>query len=103
MVAEIVHRLNATLHEKSRLSIATTLNEHGRLSFIELRELLGMTDGNLCVHVRTMEKKGYIDRRKTVKNGKSRTTCRLSEKGKAALQTYVEEMERLVKSVREHS
>ena len=34
MVAEIVHRLNATLHEKSRLSIATTLNECGIPDFV---------------------------------------------------------------------
>ena len=100
MVSEIVHRLDATLHERSRLSIATTLWEHGILSFAQLKKLLGMTDGNLCIHMRTLERKGYLRRSKRFRKGKPQTQCRLSEKGKKALHAYIDDMERLVSTVR---
>ena len=99
--AKIVHRLDPTLHEKSRLSIATTLSKHPILSFIQLKNLLGMTDGNLCVHMKTLERKGYLHKAKEVRGGRPQTVCELSENGKKALRDYLSDLEKLVSSVRE--
>ena len=98
--AKIVHRLDPTLHEKSRLSIAPTLSKHRILSFIELKNMLGMTDGNLCVHMKTLEKKGYITKAKEVRGGRSLTICELSDDGREALRGYLADLEQLVDSVR---
>lgn len=103
MVARIVHQLDSTLHEKSKLSIATALHKHGLLSFTELKNLLGMTDGNLCVHVRTLERRGYLDRQKNRKQGKTHTVCRLSDAGRQALEMYLDQIEVLVRRVREQN
>ena len=101
MVARIVHELDPTLHERSRLAIATALREHEKLSFTELRELLGMTDGNLCIHVRTLEKNGYLEKKKQYEKGKARTECWLSEEGHRALVGYMDRMLRIAESVKQ--
>ena len=100
MDPSLIHELDPTLHEKSRLSIAFVLSQEEVLSFIELKNMLGMTDGNLCVHIKTLEKRGYLTTTKTKANGKMRTTCRLSESGKKALLSYLESLQTLVNEVR---
>jgi DNA-binding MarR family transcriptional regulator len=99
MVSRIVRGLDAILHERSRLSIATALKTHGHLSFIELRDLLEMTDGNLCVHVRTLENKGYLSKTKGSRNGRVHTICSLTEAGATALSQYVKSMEQLIRAL----
>lgn len=100
MNPQLIYQLDPTLHEKSRLSIASALKEKDVLSFIELKQLLGMTDGNLSVHIKTLEKKGYLDTCKSRETGKMRTTCRLSARGEEALETYLENLELILKAVR---
>ncbi len=100
MDRNLVNLLESAFHEKSRFTIVIALLEHGALSFIELKKLLGMTDGNLSVHLHALERQGYLSLHKGRENGKARTTCRLNDKGRQALQKYLENMEKLVKSVR---
>lgn len=100
MDPSLIHELDPTLHEKSRLSIASVLSQQDVLSFVELKHLLGMTDGNLCVHIKTLEKRGYLTTAKAKTDGKMRTLCRLSEDGKRALSTYLTNLEKLVNEVR---
>ncbi|MGO4287814.1 helix-turn-helix domain-containing protein, partial [Bosea sp. TAB14] len=48
--------LDRVLHEKARLGILTSLADHPKgLSFTELRDLCGLTDGNLSRHVQILE------------------------------------------------
>ena len=100
MDPSLIHELDPTLHEKSRLLIASVLSQQEVLSFIELKNILGMTDGNLCVHIKTLEKRGYLTTTKAKANGKMRTTCRLSDRGKKALLSYLENLETLIKELR---
>ena len=100
MDPSLIHELDPTLHEKSRLSIAFVLSQHEVLSFTELKNTLGMTDGNLCVHIKTLEKRGYLTSTKTKANGKMRTLCRLSGRGKNALLSYLKNFETISKEVR---
>ena len=95
-----VELLESPFHEKSRFTIVTVLLRHGILSFSELKSLLNMTDGNLSVHLRSLDRLGYLSVCKCRAAGRARTTCRLSEKGRLALNKYLENMEKLVKSVR---
>ncbi len=100
MDPRIIHQLDPTLHEKSRLSIASVLKEREVLSFIELKRLLGMTDGNLCVHIKTLERKGYLVTTKRRESGKTCTTCKLSDRGKEALNAYLDNLQTLLDAVR---
>ena len=52
--------LDSLIHERVRLGIVSALAGHERLAFTELRDALGLTDGNLSVHARKLEDAGYI-------------------------------------------
>jgi DNA-binding PadR family transcriptional regulator len=96
----LVHQLDPTLHEKSRLSIATALTENRVLSFIELKKLLRMTDGNLCLHIRSLQRQGYLQVNKSIDRGKVKTTCRLSDRGIKALHQYLRSLEEISRNIR---
>ena len=46
--------------DRVRLGIISALAVNEELSFVVLRELLGVTDGNLSVHARKLEDAGYV-------------------------------------------
>ncbi|HLS47730.1 MAG TPA: transcriptional regulator, partial [Gemmatimonadales bacterium] len=56
--------LDRLIHERLRLALVSALAVNESLSFNELKELLGATDGNLSVHARKLEEAGYIAVRK---------------------------------------
>ena len=88
--------LNKVIHERSRLGIMASLAARGSMTFTELKETLGMSDGNLSVHARTLEQAGYIEVIKEFVGRKPRTTMRLTERGEAAFRAYVDYLERIV-------
>jgi len=47
-------QLDRVIHEKGRLAIMSLLGASAHLAFTEMRETLGMTDGNLTTHLRTL-------------------------------------------------
>ncbi|HTE18930.1 MAG TPA: transcriptional regulator, partial [Armatimonadota bacterium] len=67
------------------------------LSFKELKEQLRMTDGNLSVHMRTLEEGGYVSVHKSFVNRKPRTEFALTADGRAAFQGYIRTLEEIVK------
>jgi hypothetical protein len=50
--------LDAVIHERVRLSIVAALAVSPQLSFNELKSMLGLTDGNLSAHSRTLDEAG---------------------------------------------
>ena len=48
-------RLDPLVHERMRLALLSALAVESRLGFVELKELLGATDGNLSVHAKRLE------------------------------------------------
>jgi DNA-binding MarR family transcriptional regulator len=82
--------LDQLIHERLRLGIVCTLAVHESLTFTELRDLLETTDGNLSVQARKLEDAGYIHCRKQFEERRPRTTYRLTAKGRAALEDYLE-------------
>lgn len=93
--------LDRLLHEKSRLSILTSLADHPKgLSFTELRDLCGMTDGNLSRHVQTLEEGGVIAVTKGFEGRRPLTTCRLTDAGRSRFSDYLGVLEQVLRSAR---
>lgn len=90
-------RLNPVIHERARLGIVSALAAREAASFGELKSLLDMTDGNLSVHLRTLEEAGYVAIDKAFVDRKPRSTARLTRKGRLAFEHYVEVLEEIVK------
>ncbi len=82
--------LDQLIHERLRLGIICTLAVHDSLSFTELRDLLETTDGNLSVQARKLEEAGYVRCSKRFEERRPRTTYRLTPRGRAALEDYLE-------------
>jgi DNA-binding MarR family transcriptional regulator len=58
------------------------------LSFTRLQEMIGLTPGNLLIHLRKLEDAGYLSSEKTGNGAASKTTVTLTSHGRAALGAY---------------
>lgn len=98
---EVVY-LDPLIHERTRLSILTTLftSTDGSISFSDLRDTLSLTDGNLTTHLRTLEGAGLLERAKEGSGRNSSTTVRLSPAGKKSFLHYLDQLETLVRAAR---
>jgi len=92
--------LDRTIHERVRLGIVSALAVNKTLSFNELKQLLGVTDGNLSVHARKLEEAGYdvIVFHATGSGGRAMEG--LTGKGRDALERYLAHMEGLIRVTR---
>ena len=88
--------LDAVIHERVRLSIVSVLAARRKVAYLELRSLLDLTDGNLAGHMRVLEKAGYVEFEKQIVDRKTRTTYRLTPRGRKAFQRHVEQLEKLL-------
>ena len=88
------------MHERTRLSLMSSLAVNKSLTFTELKELLGTSDGNLSVHARKLEEAGYVACEKRFEGRMPRTEYSLTEAGRAALERYLDHMEALIAAMR---
>jgi DNA-binding MarR family transcriptional regulator len=93
-------QLDRVIHEKGRLAIMSMLAATPELSFTELRDALGMTDGNLTTHIRTLQEEGYVSVAKSFQNNRPLTTCALTTAGRKAFSEYVDLIEQVLKQAR---
>lgn len=89
------------VYERVRLGILSALSVSRRMSFSELKQLLKTSDGNLSVHARKLEDAAYIACTKTFEGRLPRTEYALTEKGRRALERYLDHMEALIDATRE--
>lgn len=87
------------IHEKKRLAIVSALAVHKKLSFNDLKSLLGLSDGNLSTHARKLEEAGYVSCNKIFEDRIPKTDYQLTAKGRKALQKYLSHMEALISAV----
>jgi DNA-binding MarR family transcriptional regulator len=91
-------KLDKTIHEKGRLSIMTLLAARLEWNFPDLKQELGMSDGNLITHLRTLAKAGYIDMTKSEgSDGRASTSCTLTTAGRQAFEDYLKVLEQIVR------
>lgn len=93
--------LDRVLHEKARLGILTSLADHPKgLSFTELRDLCGLTDGNLSRHVQILEEAGLVRVTKGFEGRRPLTTCLLTDQGRERFSDYLGVLEQVLRSAR---
>ena len=88
------------LHERGRLAIVSVLAAIDSIIFTELRDDLGMTDGNLSVHLQKLEEKGYVTISKQFVGRRPQTTCRLTKAGRQAFTKYLDHLQAIVQQGR---
>jgi DNA-binding MarR family transcriptional regulator len=92
--------LDPLLHERGRLAIVSALAAAARLTFTELRDALGMTDGNLSVHLQKLEEKDYVAITKQFVGRRPQTSCQLTRAGRQAFTNYLDHLEAIVQQGR---
>ena len=95
--------LDRLIHERVRLGIVSSLAVNGSLTFTDLRDLLGITDGNLSAHARRLEEAGYIDCKKSFDGRMPRTEFGLSPTGRRELEAYLDHMEAIIRATRDEA
>lgn len=92
-------RLDDTVHQRVRLGILAVLSEAERADFVYLRNVLGVSDGNLSRHLTVLEEAGHVAVRKTFEGKKPRTWVRATASGRAALAAEVAALRELLARV----
>jgi DNA-binding MarR family transcriptional regulator len=94
----VTFALDRTIHEPIRLGIISTLAVNERLSFNQLKDLLGTTDGNVSVHARKLEDAGFISCHKGFEGRMPHTDYRITAAGRRAMEKYFAQMSALIKA-----
>ncbi|KPJ84503.1 MAG: transcriptional regulator [Gemmatimonas sp. SG8_23] len=92
--------LDRVIHERVRLGIVSSLAVNGSLTFTDLRDLLGITDGNLSAHARKLEEAGYVECAKSHDGRTPKTEFRLTQMGRTELEAYLDHMEAIIQATR---
>jgi len=103
MSAFDISTLDDVIHGRVRLGIMSYLASVEVASFTELKQALGITQGNLSVHLRKLEEAGYVEIEKSFLDRKPLTRARLTPAGSKAFSTYLAAMSKLLEDDHEKS
>lgn len=83
-----IHALDPLVHAPARLAILTVLSLVDEADFRYLLYATGLTKGNLSAHLSKLEEGGYVHIEKTFRGKLPLTVCRLTPRGRQALEDY---------------
>ena len=90
--------LDRVIHEKARLSVLTSLVAHPKgLVFGDLKQLCGLTDGNLSRHLQVLHEAGLVAIEKGFDRNRPQTVCRITPEGRRRYLDYLEVLEQVVR------
>ncbi|HEX4156308.1 MAG TPA: transcriptional regulator [Acidobacteriaceae bacterium] len=90
--------LDRVIHERARLSVLTSLMTHPNgLSFVELKQLCALTDGNLARHLQVLEEDKIVHISKEEDGGRVQTTVRVTASGRKRYLEYLAILEQVVR------
>jgi len=87
--------LDEVLHGRVRLGIMAFLKGARQSDFVELRDALELTDGNLATQLRKLEEHGHVCIAKGYLGKRTRMTVTITEHGDAALEAYLDRLRSL--------
>lgn len=90
--------LDRVIHERARLSVLTSLiaNPKG-LTFVDLKQLCALTDGNLSRHLSVLEKAKMVEIAKGHDRNRPQTMCRITASGRGRYLEYLSTLEQVVR------
>ncbi len=94
-----IEHLNKIFDSRVRLGIMSSLMVNEQMNFNQLKELIGITDGNLASHLKSLEENGYIKVQKGFIGRKTNTTYSITKTGEKAFKSHVDALEKMIKSL----
>lgn len=92
----IIQNINKAFDHRIRLGIMSVLMVNESADFLTLKELLGVTDGNLASHTKALENENYIRIEKQFIGKKTNTKYIATHEGKNAFTLHIEALEKLI-------
>ena len=90
--------LDRVIHEKARLSVLTSLVAHPKgLVFGDLKQMCGLTDGNLSRHLQVLQEAGLVAIEKGYDHNRPQTVVRITPDGRQRYLEYLEVLEQVVR------
>jgi DNA-binding MarR family transcriptional regulator len=94
--------LERLIHERARLSVLTSLAAHRTgLRFGDLKQLCGLTDGNLSRHLQVLQAARLVEVIKSFEHNRPQTVCRLTAEGRKRYVEYLSVLEQVVRDAGE--
>lgn len=92
----ILQHINKAFDHRIRLGIMSILMVNEYADFNTLKELLGVTDGNLASHAKALETEGYITIEKQFIGKKPNTKYIATPAGRKAFREHIDALEKLI-------
>ncbi len=92
----IIQHINKAFDHRIRLGIMSVLMVNESADFTSLKEILGVTDGNLASHAKALESENYIRVEKQFIGRKPNTQYIATKEGRKAFQEHIEALEKLI-------
>ncbi|HTN05666.1 transcriptional regulator [Agriterribacter sp.] len=94
-----IENLNKIFDSRIRLGIMSSLMVNEDLNFNQLKEIIGVTDGNLASHLKTLEENEYIKVQKGFIGRKTNTTYAVTQTGEKAFKQHLEGLEQMIRLI----
>ncbi|MDN3203996.1 winged helix-turn-helix domain-containing protein [Algoriphagus sediminis] len=88
--------LDPLLHSQLRLAVMSLLIGLDEAEFTFLKGQTQSTAGNLSVQLDKLEKAGYIEVTKSFRGKRPLTTCKITQEGVSAFESYVENLKKYI-------
>lgn len=92
----ILQHINKAFDHRIRLGIMSILMVNEYADFNTLKELLGVTDGNLASHAKALEAEKYIMIEKQFIGKKPNTRYMATKEGRKAFKDHIDALEKLI-------
>jgi DNA-binding HxlR family transcriptional regulator len=93
---DIISGINKVFESRIRLGIMSVLMVNESYDFNSLKESLGVTDGNLASHLRSLEEKNLIKANKQFIGRKPNTSYSATEEGISLFKKHLEALENII-------
>lgn len=94
-----IENLNKIFDSRIRLGIMSSLMVNEDLNFNQLKEIIGVTDGNLASHLKTLEENEYIKVQKGFIGRKTNTTYAVTKTGEKAFKQHLEGLGQMIRLI----
>jgi DNA-binding HxlR family transcriptional regulator len=93
-----ISRLNKLFENRVRLGIMSVLLVNDSYDFNNLKETLGVTDGNLASHLKALEENNLVKVNKQFIGRKPNTSYSITESGAAMFRDHIKALEEIIRS-----
>lgn len=88
----MMKELDPLLHSQLRLGVVSILMSAEEADFVYLKEQTNSTAGNLSIQLEKLSEAGYIETNRELDGKRTRTVCKMTDKGRKAFEQYVEDL-----------